>query len=206
MDKASKRKLVNDIENRLDDFFDESKIAPSVTKPTVSMEKLKSAVLSIDWEITESCLTDLIGETDALMRPYEEDRLAHTLLRMLKAVARYIRLHKAQSHPDAIKRVMSAFASLEKITSNPTPPDSLRQSIVAKEIAAFKKLKQQVELQRGPKAATDPATAKHADEFVPHHKFKLEMNAVEERLNSQVKALKTQLSTLQKELDNLRKR
>lgn len=205
MEKTSRENLVNDIENRLDDFFEESSPTPSAAKPNVSMEKLKSAVLSIDWEITESCLTDLIEETDALMPHYQHDRLSHTLLRMLRAVARYIRLHKAQSHPDAIKRVMSAFASLEKITSDPAPREDLRQSIVAMEIAAFKKLKQQVELQRGTTPASAPAADSKSNNFVLHHKFKQEMDAVEERLNSQVEALKTQLSTLQKELDGLRK-
>jgi hypothetical protein len=205
LEKSSKKSMVSDIENRLDDFFDDSNPAPSETKKTVTMEKLKSVVLSIDWEITESCLTDLIGETDALMPHYEEDRLAHTLLRMLRAVGRYIRLHKAQSHPDAIKRVMSAFASLEQITGAQQMDEGLKKSIVAKEIAAFKKLKQQVEAQRSPMAAPGGANKEDAA-FVPHHKFKQAMNAVEERLNSQVAALKTQLASLQKELDSLRKR
>jgi hypothetical protein len=204
LEKPSREHLVNDIENRLDDFFDDSNPAPSEMKATVSMEKLKSVVLSIDWEITETCLTDLIGETDALMPHYQEDRLPHTLLRMLRAVGRYIRLHKAQSHPDAIKRVMSAFASLEKITAEPQIAESLKKSIVAKEISAFKKLKQQVDAQRAPLAAVRNTDDKEAADFVPHHKFKQAMNAVEERLNSQVAALKLELLTLQKELDSMR--
>jgi len=206
LEKPSREHLVNDIENRLDDFFDDSNPLPSTTKPTVSMEKLKSMVLSIDWEITETCLTDLIGETDALMPHYQEDRLPHTLLRMLRAVGRYIRLHKAQSHPDAIKRVMSVFASLEQITNEPQMDESLKKTIVAKEIAAFKKLKQQVEAQRTPMADARNTCDKETADFVPNHQFKQAMNAVEERLNSQVAALKTQLVTLQKELDSMRNR
>ena len=125
---------------------------------------------------------------------------------MLRAVGRYIRQHKAQSHPDAIKRVLSAFASLEQIAGDPQMAEGLKKSIVAKEIAAFKKLKQQVEAQRDPMAAGRITDAKEAVDFVPHDKFKQAMNAVEERLNSQVAALKTQLATLQKELDSLRTR
>ncbi len=206
MEKPSREHIVNDIENRLDDFFDDSSPLPSTEKTAISMEKLKSMVLSIDWEITETCLTDLIGETDALMPHFQQDRLPHTLLRMLRAVGRYIRLHKAQSHPDAIKRVMSVFASLEQITSEPQMDESIKKSIVAKEIAAFKKLKQQVEAQRAPIAGARNVDDKEAATFVPHDKFKQEMNAVELRLNSQVEALKTQLTILQKELDDLCKR
>ena len=86
MEKPSRENLVNAIENRLDDFFDDSIPADTDGKKTISMEKLKSVVLSIDWEITDTCLTDLITETDALMPHFQEDRLPHTLLRMLRAV------------------------------------------------------------------------------------------------------------------------
>ena len=206
MEKPSRENLVNAIENRLDDFFDDSIPADTDGKKTISMEKLKSVVLSIDWEITDTCLTDLITETDALMPHFQEDRLPHTLLRMLRAVGRYIRLHKAQSHPDAIKRVMSVYASLEQITTTPHIADDLKKSIVAKEIAAFKKLKQQVEAQRVPPTAVRNKETKEGGAFVAHDQFKQAMNAVEEKLNAQVSALKSQLASLQRELDNLRTR
>ena len=201
MEKSLKKNLENDIENRLDDFFDDSGPAPSAGKPVVSLEKLKSVVLSIDWEITEACLTDLITETDTLLPRFQKDRIAHALLRMLRAVGRYVRRHKAQAHPDAIKRIMSVFASLEKMSGDPNMTDTQKKEIVAKEIAAFKRLKQQVEKQYG--AATDAQKASAGN--VPQD-FKVAMNAVEQRLNSQVADLKEQLAMLQRELDSLRTR
>ncbi len=204
MDKASKENLVNDIENRLDDFFSDGDTAPSAEKPKASLEKLKSLVLSIDWEITEACLTDLIAETDSLSSQYQDDRITHALFRMLRAVSRYIRKHKAQAHPDAIKRIMSVFASLELLIQDQQLAEDLKKRIVAKEIAAFKKLKQQVEVKRGTIEKTVTDDSETAPGFMDQHKFEQAMNAVEERLNSQVAALKTQLATLQNELDSLR--
>ncbi len=201
MEKSSKENIANDIENRLDDFFDDSTPAPSEAKPTVSLEKLKSVVLSIDWEITEACLTDLISETDTLMPLFQEDRIAHALLRMLRAVGRYVRRNKAQAHPDAIKQIMSVFDSLEKMVNETQMAESQKKEIVAKEIAAFKKLKQQVEIQYGAASNTQNLDA----DKVPND-FKQAMNAVERRLNSQVADLKEQLAVLQKELDSLRTR
>ena len=197
--------MVNDIENRLDDFLDDSTPGTSAGEPAVSLEKLKSVVLSIDWEITESCLTDLIQETDALLPRFHEDRIPHALLRMLRAVGRYIRRHKAQAHPDAIKRVMSVFAGLEKINGDPQMTDDTKKEIVAKEIAAFKKLKLQVEKQYGTAAHAQNADGMQGAGNVSDD-FKQAMNAVEQRLNSQVADLKEQVSVLQKELDNLRTR
>jgi hypothetical protein len=205
LEKSSKEHLVNDIENRLDDFFDDSTPGTSAGEPAVSLEKLKSVVLSIDWEITETCLTDLIRETDALLPRFHEDRIPNALLRMLRAVGRYIRRHKAQAHPDAIKRVMSVFAGLEKIIGDPQMTDDTKKEIVAKEIAAFKKLKQQVERQYGTAAHAQNADGMQGAGNVSDD-FKQAMNAVEQRLNSQVADLKEQVSVLQKELDNLRTR
>lgn len=204
MKKSSKENLVNDIENRLDDFFGESAPAASESKPDISIEKLKSVVLSIDWEITEDCLTELINETDALLPRYEDDRLPHTLLRMLRAAGRYIRQHKAQSHPGAIKLVMSVFNSMEQIIGDPQMPEDQRKGLVAKEINAFKKLKQQVDTQRGVTSEANSEQQQDATGFVQNREFKQAINTIEQRLNSQVSDLKSQVATLQKELNALR--
>jgi hypothetical protein len=204
LDKSSKENLFNDIENRLNDFFEESEEANISVEQTVSLEKLKSVVLSIDWEITETCLTDLIDETNALLPLYQKDRLSHALLRMLKAVGRYIRKRKAQAHPDAIKRVMSVFSSLEQLTGNEHVEEQLKKRIVAKEIAAFKKLKQQVELQKGISPGDQGKEPVESQPYVEREMFEHAMSAVENRLNSQVENLKSQLAALQKELDNIR--
>lgn len=204
MDKSSKENLVNDIENRLDDFFEESEGTNISGEQTVSLEKLKSVVLSIDWEITETCLTDLIDETNALLPLYQKDRLSHALLRMLKALGRYIRKRKAQAHPDAIKRVMSVFSSLEQLTGNGRIEEQLKKRIVAKEIAAFKKLKQQVELQKGISPGDQRTEPVESQDYVERERFEQAMSAVEKRLNSQVEDLKSQLAVLQKELDHMR--
>jgi hypothetical protein len=203
LDKSSKENLANDIEHQLDDFFDEGEPSDPVGSEPASLEKLKSLVLSIDWEITESCLTDLIDETDTLLSQYQNDRFSHTLLRMLKAVGRYIRKRQARSHPDAIKRIMSVFASLEKLTGSLNLEEETRKGIVAKEISDFKKLKEQVECQRG---ASPPVPSAQEGErgYVECNQFEQAMSAVEKRLNSQVEDLKTQMETLQKELDQIR--
>ncbi len=212
MENKKKSKLVNDIENSLDDFFGEQdQEAPMDTPDTTqSLEKLKSAVLSIDWEITDKCLADLINETDALLPVYQNEQTTHALLRMLRALARYIQKRKAQAHQDAIKRVMSVFASIESLIGDRQIDEANKKRLVAKEILAFKKLKEQVEVQR--KVVSAPAdktneTLKQPDvsSLLDNQDFKKAMNEVEERLNAQVKELKSQLGDLQKELDLLRK-
>lgn len=210
MDKSVKSKLANDIENRLDDFFTGSNTETTPQAAQYSLENLKSAILSIDWEITDECLKDLINESDALLPHFEKEPITHALLRMLRALGRYIQKRKAQSHQDAIKRVMSVFSSLETLINNQQLSDAQKKELVSKEIIAFKKLKEQVESQRSiktpsgrvvdqSKGLSDIAAAMN------NKQFKQVINAVEEKINTEVKALKKQLATLQKELDLLRK-
>ena len=208
MNKSSKNKLVNDIEHRLNDFFGDNTAPPPPKKPDDALQKLKSVVLSIDWEITDKCLSDLINETEALLPKYNQDRLSHALLRMLQSLGRYIRKRKAQAHPDAIKRVMSVFASLEKVASTPPVEQDLKRRIIAKEIAAFKNLKQQVEKQGAIKAGGAPPNEPAAEGgggFIDQQKFEKAMSAVEQRLKADVEALRVQLAGMQKELNKLRK-
>ena len=212
MENKEKSKLMNDIENSLDDFFGEQdEEAPTAAPGTAkSLEKLKSAVLSIDWEITDECLADLINETEAILPTYQNVQTTHALLRMLRALVRYVQKRKAQAHQDAIKRVMSVFASIESLISNEDLDEVSRKRIVAKEILAFKKLKEQVEVQKkagSPSPVTSDASPRQPDvgSLLENQDFKKAMNEVEERLNAQVDELKSQLTDLQKELDLLRK-
>ncbi len=205
MDKSSKNNLANDIENRLDDFFDDADAPTPAKIPSASLQKLKSVVLSIDWEITDACLDDLKTETDALLPSYQSDPFIHALLRMLKALGAYIRNLKARAHPDAIKRVMSTFKNLEKLVNDPQLTEEAKKQVLAKEINAFKQLKQHVLGKPHETAKPSGADTHGVASFVEHHKFEQAMSEVERRLNDQVAQLKSQLQNVQQEIDALRK-
>ncbi len=205
MEKSSKDNLVNDIENKLDDFFDDITPAASTEAPVDDLQKLKSVILSIDWEITDTCLTDLIQETERLLPVFEKDRFTHALLRMLNALGRYVQKRKASSHPVAINRVMSVYSTLERLIADSKLTGEQRRQLIANEIAAFKRLKQQVEAHR---ARTNHAQAGgfsgSNDQYVDQRKFEEAMGVVEKRLSGQVENLKAQIESLQKEIDALR--
>jgi polyhydroxyalkanoate synthesis regulator phasin len=196
--------MVNDIENKLDEFFNESTPAANADAPVDDLQKLKSVVLSIDWEITDTCLSDLMQETERLLPVFENDRFTHALLRMLNALGRYIRKRKASAHPVAINRVMSVYSTIEKLIADSTLTEEQRRLLIANEIAAFKKLKQQVEAQRAGASQDRSASSALNDHYVQQRKFEAAMGDVEERLAGQVADLKAQVEYLQKEIDALR--
>jgi len=210
LDKSGKSKLVNDIESRLDDFFGEEDEIPPPQSALLSLEKLKSAILSIDWEITDACLSDMINETEALIPHFENDTFALALLRMLRALGRYIRKRKVQAHQDAIKQVMSIFSSLEIVVQEQRLNEQQKKRIVAKEVLSFKKLKAKLDTQRGlnqvpaPQPGNPPGLDKGA--VLPDNlSFAKAMLAVEERFNSQVAQLKAELASLQQDIIKLRR-
>ena len=208
MEKTSKQDLSQKIENKLDAFFSDDDLASESQTPTVSLEKLKSTVLSIDWEITDKCLDDLTAETDALIEVFQSDRPTNALLRMLKALANYIRKHKAQAHQEAIKRVMSVYASVESIVEQYPLDDNRKREIVAAEIKAFHLLKNQIGLQRSTSAEarsqSDDTVATAAGKSLgPDAKdMKQVLSDFESKINTQIEQLKTQLDDIKTELTN----
>jgi hypothetical protein len=210
LDKSGKSKLVNDIESRLDDFFGEQDEIPPPQSALLSLEKLKSSILSIDWEITDACLSDMINETEALIPQFENDTYSLALLRMLRALGRYIRKRKVQAHQDAIKQIMSVFASLETVVQEQRLNEQQKKRIVAKEVLSFKKLKAQLDTQRGLNQVAAPASGNpqglDKGAVLPDNlSFAQAMLAVEERFNSQVAQLKAELASLQQDIIKLRR-
>jgi hypothetical protein len=204
LDDTSSKKLTNDIESRLDTLFEEDNAAAHHTANP--LEKLKTVVLSIDWEITDNCLSDLIAETDSLIPRYQHDDLVHALLRMLQALGRYIRKRKAQSHPDAIKRIMSIFSGLEKLVTNQETDLEQKKRILAREIAAFKKLKQQVDSQRT--TMEKPSITSSTPQAISTDPGRIEkaVDEIEKRLSLEVQKLKEKMAELQREMETLRRR
>ncbi len=206
MDKSDKERLVSDIENQLDDFFGEDENVshkqdtPTNAVATNPLEQLKSVVLSIDWEITDDCLAELKQSVDVLMDTYEDDRYAHTMLRMLNSLGKYIKRRKAQAHPDAIRRVMSVFKSLEQIVSAASMSEKRKKTIVAAEIRKFKQLKQQVESKRLEQTATAGNMAArqiHSDIANEIHKA---VSAATAPLKEELEALKQRIVAIEAKL------
>jgi hypothetical protein len=204
-----KEDLINHIESRLDEFFEEDGLpgnpSSAPTGKQGALEKLKSVVLSIDWEITDRCLSDLIDETEKLMPLYKDNRYVDAMLRMMQSLGRYIRKRKAQAHPDAIRRVMATFKGLERLTRDSEMTEQAKVHLVAKEIAAFKRLKEQVEsksaLHRSSQRNETPGQQKS---FVEQEHFEHAVGEMEKKLFQEVQMLKEQVAMLQKELKQLR--
>lgn len=141
--------FASDLENRLDDFFNDDNVTGNKNKETSEtadfpLKELKSVVLAIDWEITEDVLNSLIRNIDELLEEFSDDNVNHTLLLLMKALGKYIRSHKSKAHPDTIKRMMSVYSTLEKIVMPNDLSQAEKEQALNDEINQFKILKQKV--------------------------------------------------------------
>lgn len=149
MDKKANDTFAFDLENRLDDFFSDALPSqdeppadtPPAPKTDLPLKELKSTILAIDWEITDDVLETFIGQLDGLLEQFEEDKVIHTLLKLLKSLGKYVRTHKSKAHPDTIKRVMAVYSALEESVTNDNMSRNEKEKMMLEEVRQFQRLK-----------------------------------------------------------------
>ncbi len=105
---------------------------------------LKSIVLSMDWEINDSILTDFVQELIRLKTIFKNDIIVVKCLQLLEAIGKYILQKKAETHPDSIRLLQFIYRDLEILLLSKGISESAKRSILADEIAQFKKLKEKL--------------------------------------------------------------
>jgi hypothetical protein len=115
--------LTMGVEKKLDEIFadDLKKHNPKISKfqyfEKPSLANLKSAIMSLEWEVTDDNLNDLIQEIRRLQKSYVKDDHLQKLFRLLFHLGRYIKIHKGDTHPYIFKLLFRFYNSSAKITS-----------------------------------------------------------------------------------------
>jgi len=108
------------------------------------LTRLKSIILSLDWEISDEILQELIDEIDNLQQVWQGDKVAQVYLQGLHKIGNYLRAEGAYSHPNAIKLLLSFFYNFEKIISSETITGDSITSLLKADIRKFKILQYQI--------------------------------------------------------------
>ena len=119
--------------------FDRENESVSFDSP---IRELKSAMLSLDWEITDSILLRFSEEIHGLQATLHRDEHSLRLLQILDAVGKYIRTKLARAHPLSIRTLHDSYDILEELVlkSGSLPPD-YKTKQVTKALNAFHELK-----------------------------------------------------------------
>ncbi len=173
---------------------------------------LKSIVLSMDWEITDNILNELLQELERLKVVLSQDVIAVKCLQLLEALGKYIQKKKARTHPDSVKLLQAIYRDLEIMLLSGGISSAAKRTILADEFAQFKELKAKlVESSREASSRSIPYRSRFApegnqkpesvksdavtdDEHLKSHEvFRCTLNEIKKTLHSEFSALRAEI-------------
>jgi hypothetical protein len=138
--------LTRGVEKRLDEIFaddlqsrnpQEAKL--KIVKPP-SLAGLRNIIMSLEWEVTDAHLKNLMQELSRLQKTYSKDPLLQKLLGLLFYLGRYIRFYQSDTHPQIFNMLFHVHNCLTKITSKKCSSHQ-KAKIVNDEIRRYLSLK-----------------------------------------------------------------
>ncbi len=106
-----------------------------------AISRLKTLVLSIDWEITDEVLIQFNEEILDLKDVWAGEKIEMVYLQALEKIGKYIYREKADSHPNAIRLLLSMYYNLERIVLSNELSGSEKKKILIEDVRRFEKLK-----------------------------------------------------------------
>lgn len=108
------------------------------------ISRLKSLILSIDWEITDDVLMQFNEELVDLRDIWAGEKINLVYIQALEKISKYIYQKKADSHPSAIKLLLTLYHNLEKIVSSYDLTEEQKKEILLEDVKRFENLKQHI--------------------------------------------------------------
>ena len=120
------------------------------------ISRLKSLILSIDWEITDEVLMQFNEELVDLKDIWAGEKINLVYVQALEKISKYIYQKKADSHPSAIKLLLTLYHNLEKIVSSLDLTAEQKKDILLEDVKRFENLKLHISKQSQIVDATEP--------------------------------------------------
>jgi len=159
----TKDEFAEEVENRAPaEAFEETQAGDDAWEEPPSeqiqdpLRKLKTIVLSIDWEINTEVMTGFVEQVAVLQDHYREDKIVLVFLQLLGSLGEYIRVNLGKSHPEAFRVLNSLFNQLEKVAQSGQFSEPEKKKMLSAELARYKKLKSQLAPTAVKPAATPP--------------------------------------------------
>jgi hypothetical protein len=141
---AENKSLTEELEERLDIFFGEDGHEEAATPPARSkspLEELRSILLSLEWEITDGHLDKFLAELENLKSSHKENSIEHLFIKLLDSIVRYIKVRKANAHPNTIKLLNNAFRNFATVVESTSASESEKKNFLLATINEFKEVK-----------------------------------------------------------------
>ncbi len=114
------------------------------TQEESPISRLKSLILSIDWEITDEVLRQFNEELVDLRDIWADEKINLVYIQALEKISKYIYQQKAEAHPNAIKLLLTFYYNLEKIVSSEELSEQEKKDLLLEDVKKFEYFKQQI--------------------------------------------------------------
>ena len=114
--------------------------------------RLKTIMLSIEWEITDEVLINFNDELIQAREAWSDDRVKLIYVQALQIISKYIYQKKSDAHHNAMKVLLAFFYDLEKLALDTELSEQEKKQILDQDIKKFERFKQQISLAPRPDA------------------------------------------------------
>jgi hypothetical protein len=143
-----------------------------------SIKQLKSIMLTLEWDMSTAVLQQLDKEIANRERSWRENKTVSALLRILRALGKYILIMQAKTHPVAVKLFFAVYNGLEKVVLSPAMPASKKRKIVVLAHQRYNEVRQQLEKrQKKGKGAASTTKDKRVSVSSKHQKLEEQSGA-----------------------------
>ena len=119
--------------------------------------RLKTIILSIDWEINDDILQQLDDELVDLGDIWAGDKVKQIYIQGLNKIGRYIYKEKANAHPNAINLLITFYHNLEKIVAaGDSMDEDEKKELLLQDVKKFDQLK--AHISKSENAPASPAS------------------------------------------------
>lgn len=119
------------------------------------ISRLKTIMLSIEWEITDDVLIDFNDELLSAQQEWVDDPVKQVYIQALQKISKYIYQKKSDSHHNAMKVMIAFFYDLEKIVLDTEISEEAKREILFEDVKKFERLKKQIGLSGEPEKSED---------------------------------------------------
>lgn len=138
--------------------------------------RLKSIILSLDWEINDEILQELADELENLQSLWQNDKVAEVYLQGLNKIGGYIRSKGAYAHPNSIKLLLTFFSNFERIISSENISGEEITQLLNSDVRKFRILQFQINQNEAEAVANDDEQSAEIDLPTGQHRTSTEEN------------------------------
>jgi len=142
-----------ELEKRLDEIFGGGQEDSQSNEEQPLLGNLESAVLTMDWELSDDTVQAFLSELSSLKEPMSQDKIQANFLKILQSLGKYIQKRKAGAEPETVNLLQTAFADFKKVVESEELTRKQKKELLVKNIEQYNALKSKIAGEKSGKKA-----------------------------------------------------